>query len=341
MNEAAAKRAYSRFGFTYTAMYWVYIAFIALFLIIRNIVISDGSMSDQVHLLIYFGIRFVIIYPLMYFLIRKLPKFEIKKSKLGVGGFIACLFITYFLMIVANIVGMILNSLIGNATGNGAVNPLMDVVDGMSPIVMIVIVAVLAPIWEELLFRKFLIDRVVNYGEVTAMLMSGVMFGLYHGNLAQCTYAFAIGCFLAFIYIRTGKIGYTIAIHMFVNGFSTYLTKFMLSGVNIAEMQGYLLNGDTESYTKFVQENMTALAGVAMVGMFVIVAVFVGFILAIVLRKKFVFEHHEEEIEKGKRFKTAVLNPGMILYMIYWIATVILTQFNISVIETFLEQLGG
>jgi membrane protease YdiL (CAAX protease family) len=217
----------------------------------------------------------------------------------------------------------------------------MDVVDGMSPIVMIVIVAVLAPVWEELLFRKFLIDRVVNYGEVTAMLMSGVMFGLYHGNLAQCAYAFAIGCFLAFIYIRTGKIGYTIAIHMFINGFSTYLTKFMLSGVNIAEMQGYLLNGDTESYTKFVQENMVALAGVAMVGLFVIVAVFVGFILAIVLRKKFVFEHHEEEIEKGKRFKTAVLNPGMILYMIYWIATVILTQFNISVIETFLEQLGG
>ncbi len=341
MNEVAAKKAYSRFGFTYTAMYWVYVAVIALFLIIRNIVISDGSMSDQIQMLIYFGIRFVIIYPLMYFFIRKLPKFEIKKNKLGIGGFIACLFITYFLMIAANIVGMVLNSLIGNATGNGAVNPLMDVVDGMSPIVMIVIVAVLAPVWEELLFRKFLIDRVVNYGEVTAMLMSGVMFGLYHGNLAQCAYAFAIGCFLAFIYIRTGKIGYTIAIHMFINGFSTYLTKFMLSGVNIAEMQGYLLNGDTESYTKFVQENMVALAGVAMVGLFVIVAVFVGFILAIVLRKKFVFEHHEEEIEKGKRFKTAVLNPGMILYMIYWIATVILTQFNISVIETFLEQLGG
>ncbi len=340
MNEVA-KKAYSRFGFTYTAMYWVYVAVIAIFLIIRNIVISDGSMSDQIQMLIYFGIRFVIIYPLMYFFIRKLPKFEIKKNKLGIGGFIACLFITYFLMIAANIVGMVLNSLIGNATGNGAVNPLMDVVDGMSPIVMIVIVAVLAPVWEELLFRKFLIDRVVNYGEVTAMLMSGVMFGLYHGNLAQCTYAFAIGCFLAFIYIRTGKIGYTIAIHMFINGFSTYLTKFMLSGVNIAEMQGYLLNGDIESYTKFVQENMTALAGLAMVGLFVIVAVFVGFILAIVLRKKFVFEHHEEEIEKGKRFKTAVLNPGMILYMIYWIATVILTQFNISVIETFLEQLGG
>ena len=236
---------------------------------------------------------------------------------------------------------IILNSLIGNATGNGAVNPLMDVIDGLSPVAMILFAAVLAPIWEELLFRKFLIDRVVNYGEVTAMLMSGVMFGLYHGNLAQCTYAFAIGCFFAFIYIRTGKIGYTIAIHMIINGFSTFLTKFMLDGINISEMQGYLTSGDTEGYMNFVQEHMAALAGVAMIGMFVIVAIIVGLVLAIVLRKKFVFEHHEEEIEKGNRFKTAVLNPGMILYMVYWIATVILTQFNISFVEAFLSRLGG
>ena len=341
MNEVAAKKAYSRFGFTYTAMYWVYVACIALFLLFRNVALGEGTLGDQAQMLIYFGIRFVIIYPLMYFFIRKLPTFEIKKNKLGVGGFIACLLITYFLMVAANVVGIILNSLIGNATGNGAVNPLMDVVDGMSPVLMVLFVAILAPIWEELLFRKFIIDRVVNYGEVTAMLMSGVMFGLYHGNLAQCTYAFAIGCFLAFIYIRTGKIGYTIAIHMFINGFSTFLTKFMLKGINISEMQGYLLNGDTEGYMNFVQEHMAALAGLAMIGMFIIVAVFVGLILTIVLRKKFVFEQHEEEIEKGKRFKTAVLNPGMILFMIYWIATVIMTQFNMSVVETFINQLGG
>ena len=341
MNETAAKKAYSRFGLTYTAMYWVYVACIALFLFISNVFISGGSISDGALMMIYFGIRFVIIYPLMYFFISKLPKFEIKKNKLGVGGFIACIFITYFLMIAANIVGIILNSIIGNATGNGAVNPLMDVIDGLSPVAMILFAAVLAPIWEELLFRKFLIDRVVNYGEVTAMLMSGVMFGLYHGNLAQCTYAFAIGCFFAFIYIRTGKIGYTIAIHMIINGFSTFLTKFMLSGINISEMQGYLTSGDTEGYMNFVQEHMAALAGVAMIGMFVIVAIIVGLVLAIVLRKKFVFEHHEEEIEKGNRFKTAVLNPGMILYMVYWIATVILTQFNISFVEAFLSRLGG
>lgn len=341
MNEVTAKKTYSKFGFTYTAMYWAYVACVALFLLVRNVFLSEGSLNSQAQMLIYFGIRFVIIYPTMYLLIRKLPKFNIEKKKLGVGGFIACLFITYFLMVAANVVGMMLNSAIGSATGNGAVNPLLDLVDDMSPVVMVLCAAVIAPIWEELLFRKFLIDRVVNYGEVTAMLMSGLMFGLYHGNLAQGTYAFAIGCFLAFIYMRTGKIGYTIAIHMCINGFSTYLTKFMLKGINITEMQGYLMNGDMEGYMRFVEENMAALAGLALVGMLVILVVIVGLILTIVLFKKFVFEHHEEEITKENRFKTAVLNPGMILFIVYWIVAIIMTQLGVSVVDTFLSQLGG
>ena len=341
MNETNAKKAYSRFGFSYTAMYWVYIAIIALVLVIRNVALPEGTLDGQALMIFYFAIRFVLIYPIMYFCIRKLPTFKIEKKKLGAGKFIACLFITYFLMLVANAIGMFLNSVIGKATGNGGVNPLMDVVDSMSPLMMILFAAVLAPIWEELLFRKFLVDRVRNYGEVTAMLMSGVMFGLYHGNMAQGAYAFAIGCFLAFIYMRTGKIGYTIAIHMFINGFSTYLSKFMLKDINISEMQSYLINGDTEGYMNFVSENMAALAGMTLVGMFVIVAVIAGFILIIAMRKKFVFEHHEEEIEKGKRFKTAVLNPGMILFIIYWLGTIVCTQLGVSIVETFLANLGG
>lgn len=36
-----------------------------------------------------------------------------------------------------------------------------------------------------LLFRKFLLDRVVDYGEAVAVILSGVMFGLYHANLSQ------------------------------------------------------------------------------------------------------------------------------------------------------------
>ena len=58
-----------------------------------------------------------------------------------------------------------------------------------------------APVVEEFIFRKFLIDRVYRYGEWVAILTSGLMFGLFHENLAQFFFATLIGCFFAFFYI--------------------------------------------------------------------------------------------------------------------------------------------
>jgi hypothetical protein len=58
-----------------------------------------------------------------------------------------------------------------------------------------------------------------------------------------------------------------------------------------------------------------------------------GIILMIVFRKKFVFEHHEGEIPKGERFDTVMGNPGMIIYVFYWILSIILMQFGISILE--------
>ena len=341
MNEVTAKNTYSKIGFTYIGMYWVYAACLALLLLLKNVLLSEASLGSQALNLIDFALRFLIIYPAMYLLIRKLPKFDIEKKKIGVGGFIACLLITAFLMYSANIIGMILNSLIGKITEKGGVNPIANVVDDISPGLMMLIGAVIAPVWEELLFRKFLIDRVRNYGEVTAMLMSGIMFGLFHANFAQAIYACAMGCFWAFIYMRTGKIQITIALHMLINGFSIYLSKFMLRGINISEMQGYLLNGDMEGYMRFIQDNMAVMVSAVSVGMFVILAIIVGLILAIVLRKKFVFEHHEGEIAKGNRFKTAVLNPGMLLYIIFLIVAIVTTQLGISLVDSLLNRLGG
>ncbi len=338
MGNNEAKKVYSKFGLNYTIIYWVYAAIALIILGISKLI--PGGVSDTASYLIQFIIRFALIYPIMYLSIRNIPKFEISKKKLGVGGFIACYCITLFLMYVSNIIGMALNSFLGSLTGKGGVNPIFELVGTMSPIMQVIFVAILAPIWEELLFRKFLIDRVVNYGEVTAMLLSGIMFGLYHGNLAQCAYATTIGLFFAFIYIRTGRIGYTIALHMLINGFSTFVTAVLLKGINVAEMMSYLTNGDTEAYMAFVQENISALASVSLAGMFIIIAGIAGLILIIVLRKKFVFEHHDEEIPKGQRFATAVCNPGMILFFVYWIGTVILMQLGVSIFEQIKSLLG-
>ena len=48
---------------------------------------------------------------------------------------------------------------------------------------MIILTSVIiAPVMEELVFRKYLVDRLVPYGQKTAVVLSGLFFGLFHGN---------------------------------------------------------------------------------------------------------------------------------------------------------------
>ncbi len=86
-----------------------------------------------------------------------------------------------------------------------------------------IMVSLLAPIFEELVFRKFIIDRTQRYGEMVAIMYSSLAFGLFHCNLYQFFYAFVIGIVLGYVYIRTGNIILTIIMHMCVNASSSIL----------------------------------------------------------------------------------------------------------------------
>ncbi len=332
MDYSQAKKVFSKFGLVYTVCYWALCIVLTICALIAG-AISGQDMSAQWSLMLEIVLRFAIIYPIMILLVKKEPKFEIEKKRLGIGKFIACIFITFAVMYIASIVGMILNNLLGNITGQGATNHFANVVSNMPTVVRIIVVPILAPVFEELLFRKALIDRIVGYGEVLAMLISGIMFGLYHANFLQFFYATFLGIFFAFIYIRTGKIGYTITLHLIINGFSTLMGVLTSDIIDMTAVTSYLNSGDMEGYLNYINENSAAFASLGFAGIFVILAVIVGAILMIVMRKKFVFVHRDGEIEKGNRFSTAICNPGMLLYVIFYIIEIILALYNTTIIE--------
>ena len=334
------KQSYSKLGFGYLLPYFGYIILMLIYGIIVSKAVEGGTVSGDVDLIINYALRVFLLYPAMYLIIRKLPKFEIKKKKLGIGGFLACICITYAVMVIFNGVGIVINNAIGKITGLGNVNPLLETMDIISPGVQFVVVVILAPVCEELLFRKFIIDRFNNYGEVTAMLVSAMMFGLYHGNLAQFMYAFGLGIFFAFIYIRTGNIAYTIILHMIVNGFSTLITKVLLGGLDMTELMDVYTSGDAEAITEYATQHVDAFAVMGMFSIVVVFLILAGIILMIALRKKFVFEHHEEEIEKGKGFAVSILNPGMLAYIIFWVVVTVTTQLGISLFSVIMDLIS-
>ncbi|MCD8325807.1 MAG: HAD hydrolase-like protein [Lachnospiraceae bacterium] len=82
---------------------------------------------------------------------------------------------------------------------------------------------------EEFLFRGIILVQMDKYMKPTmALLLSALLFGIYHGNLVQGIYAFAIGAVLAMAYRDSGNFVLIAAIHGLVN-----VVVFLMSNLGL------------------------------------------------------------------------------------------------------------
>lgn len=81
----------------------------------------------------------------------------------------------------------------------------------------ILLIAVAAPVVEELVFRGFLAEAFRDRGKRVAVLVSAVAFSLAHLRLSQFRYYLGVGILLAIVYWRRGLVG-SIAAHATFNG---------------------------------------------------------------------------------------------------------------------------
>lgn len=84
-------------------------------------------------------------------------------------------------------------------------------------------VGVLAPVAEELVFRGLVFRRMKDWMKPgAAIVLSSLIFGLYHGNMVQFLYATLMGMILAVIYHRTGTLWTSILAHITANLWSLF-----------------------------------------------------------------------------------------------------------------------
>lgn len=225
----------------------------------------------------------------------------IEKHKMKPSHFFVAFAMGYTLLVAGNIIGLIVTSLIGFLKGDAVLNSLDTIVGETNIWVTSIYTVLCAPVFEEFLFRKMICNRVIKYGQGMAIMLSGLMFGLFHGNYNQFFYAFFIGCFFAFIYVKTGKIQYTIGLHMMVNFIGSVVGGLFLQYVDLEKLTGSTL----------------IIAALYMV--FIYGIVIVGFVLLMVNLSKLKADEGVIWIDKDRRSEVMIVNAGMILYGLFFI----------------------
>lgn len=279
--------------------------------------------NGSLRLIVQMAPVYIVVMPFGIWLLGKMPNVKPEKHSVTMGKIFQMIPMAYALIIISNYIGMFITGIIGNIKGAPVNNQLLEITMGLSPLMSLAIVGIWGPIMEELVFRKALIGSLLRYGEGVAIVLSALGFAFFHGNLNQFVYAFSIGLFFGFIYVKTGNIKITMLLHIFVNTFSGVLATELIKLIDYAKLMEVADSGDQVALMSFAMEHMAGLLIYFAYFLLVITLVIVGIILFIIHRKKFVVCPGEVTIPKGQRFSTIVLNLGVGLYCVYWIYEII------------------
>ena len=97
----------------------------------------------------------------------------------------------------------------------------------------IVLIAIIGPVAEEVLFRWGIMRHYMPGGAWRAILISALAFGIIHMNPAQVPFAAAMGVMLGILYWRSGSIAWPIALHILNN--SLACAQILLLGDKVKE----------------------------------------------------------------------------------------------------------
>lgn len=285
---------------------------------------------------------YLIAFGVFLWMNRKAERQKPDEGPVGFGKFMLWVLILFGINGIGSYIGSFVNGLVGKMVGVSASTGAMVESLSMSSsvILRILVLGIAAPVVEEIVFRKVLIDRTVKYGEWAAILASAFMYALFQGSFSLFFYALVMGGFLAYLYIRTGKVWVVIALHMVMNFFNYVLSFFMAGFANKENLN--LLEELTEEYAKTndaaIKQQIDALSAqikpelmVYTVWSYVVGAlILAGIIVFIVLllKKKFRLEYREHDVYHGG--KIAIGNIGMLVYAALAVAVFVIYYIRLS-----------
>lgn len=112
-----------------------------------------------------------------------------------------------------------------------------------------------APIMEEIFMRGFLLGSLKKYGDCFAAVFTGILFGLFHENLYQASYAIPMGIFFAAVALKTRSIVPTILMHSVCNTTNMVMVtwiQYSMGAASTSDMTERIMAGNVSSMLPIV-----------------------------------------------------------------------------------------
>lgn len=188
----------------------------------------------------------------------------------------------------------------------------------------VILLAVIPPLVEELVFRGIFFGSYRKAGMSGAAIMSGLIFGCFHLNINQGLYAFAIGIVFAYMVEATGSLWSSVIAHFAINTYS-------IGVVQLLKMTGiYALDGQAVGALEGEGELAASAGALATVmQLIVLLALATAFMMLAVLCIRIMAKRHgrlenikvrTEGIKGIKKYLSAPVVVGLAICICYMIA---------------------
>lgn len=137
------------------------------------------------------------------------------RKSMGFSDFLMLLALTLGTQLIAQLAGLILPA---NATAS------------KNTLSTFLYVCLFAPVGEELLFRRLILETLLPYSKKLALFASAFLFALLHGNFLQLPYGFLLGLVLSYAAMRY-RFFWAIVLHALSNALYSYGLPILLCGL--------------------------------------------------------------------------------------------------------------
>ena len=151
--------------------------------------------------------------PFFIYLVMKRGRMAqfLRFEKVGVLNSVLLIFAGYFICFLGNYLGAMVSSVFESLGDQNLGLPTNS--SNSTAFLSIFVVAVLAPIIEEFVFRGVILSSLRRFGTGFAVVTSAIIFGLVHMDLATVAFALPAGLVFGYIYVKTNNLWIAIAIH--------------------------------------------------------------------------------------------------------------------------------